>query len=204
MVGAYQHVSVTVVFVPGRLGPRQRRLESAPAGAQRTEAIVPFCAAGSCGYALGAHGGRTYYGRVMFWKAGDMASGVFVTAINCIDGRVQVPVMDWMKTAFGADYVDVVTEPGPEKALTEGSEEREASIREKVAVSVNAHKSAVVAVAAHFDCAGNPVSEQQHKQQVGAASETIQRWGFPVRVVGLWVGDGGSIEVVGDTAGHTH
>lgn len=130
-----------------------------------------------------------------------MASGVFVTAVNCIDGRVQAPLAEWMKTAFHAEYVDVVTEPGPEKALTQGAAERIAAIREKVAVSVNAHHSSVLAIAAHFDCAGNPVTDEQHKQQVRAASEVAKEWAMQVRIVGLWIADGGRIEVVCDSEG---
>jgi hypothetical protein len=29
------------------------------------------------------------------------------------DGRVQEPVITWMKDAYGVQYVDDVTEPGP-------------------------------------------------------------------------------------------
>ena len=41
----------------------------------------------------------------------------FVTAINCIDGRAQIPVIDWLKAATDADFVDQITEPSADKAL---------------------------------------------------------------------------------------
>jgi hypothetical protein len=36
----------------------------------------------------------------------------FGTAINCIDGRTQEPVIDFMKEKFDIDGVDMVTFPG--------------------------------------------------------------------------------------------
>ena len=46
-----------------------------------------------------------------------MATGEFVTAINCIDGRVHIPVINWLKASFEAEFVDHITEPGADKAL---------------------------------------------------------------------------------------
>src|SRR5262249_33557428 len=53
-----------------------------------------------------------------------MTHGTFATAICCIDGRVQSPVADWLKINGSVRYVDAVTIPGPDKALTHGHEER--------------------------------------------------------------------------------
>ena len=36
----------------------------------------------------------------------------FGTAINCIDGRTQEPVIDFMKQKYNIDGVDMVTFPG--------------------------------------------------------------------------------------------
>ena len=71
-----------------------------------------------------------------------MAHGTFVTAINCMDGRVQLPVMECMKRRYGVEYVDCVTEPGPIKILDEKQEEATvASIRRRVDISVTKHGS---------------------------------------------------------------
>jgi Putative carbonic anhydrase len=37
-----------------------------------------------------------------------MGEGKFGTAINCMDGRVQEPVINWMKVRYGLDYVDMI------------------------------------------------------------------------------------------------
>ena len=76
-----------------------------------------------------------------------MAQGTFGTAISCIDGRVQGPVDAWVKANAQVDFVDTVTVPGPDKALTQGTPEQIAALRGPVEISVNAHGSKVVAVA---------------------------------------------------------
>ena len=44
----------------------------------------------------------------------------FATAINCMDGRTQQSVIEYMKRTFSVDFVDMITEPGPNKILAEG------------------------------------------------------------------------------------
>jgi hypothetical protein len=124
----------------------------------------------------------------------------FVTAINCIDGRVQRPVSDWMKMMFLARYVDTITEPGPDKVLTQGPRESVESIRRNVALSANAHGSRAVAIAGHHDCAANPVSKEEHLRLIRKAVEVVASWGLPVRVVGLWVNEWWWVELVGEGA----
>ncbi len=127
-----------------------------------------------------------------------MASGPFAAAINCIDGRTQHAVIEWMVQHAGAKYVDLITEPGPEKMLTQGMFTQIEDLKRKVKVSVEAHHSQVVALAAHHDCAGNPVSDDEHKAQVQKGAQVIAGWGLGVRVVGLWVNDQWQVERVCD------
>ena len=128
-----------------------------------------------------------------------MAVGRFATAINCIDGRTQRPVSEWIRIQFSVDYVDTITQPGPEAALTRGPASAIEVMRQNVGVSVQAHQSQLIAVAAHHECAGNPVSDDEHKAQVRAACEVIAKWGFPARIVGLWVNEWWQVEGVSDT-----
>ena len=46
-----------------------------------------------------------------------MAAGRFGTAVNCMDGRVQEPVLAWLKERYELEHVDMITEAGPDKAL---------------------------------------------------------------------------------------
>ena len=111
----------------------------------------------------------------------------FGTALNCIDGRTQIPVIKWMKENFDVDYVDLITEPGMDKVLSQDQWSETDRLRDKVIISINAHNSNVVAVVGHFDCAANPVSDCKHFHDIAASIYVVESWGLPVEVVGLWV-----------------
>jgi carbonic anhydrase len=130
-----------------------------------------------------------------------MATGKFVTAINCIDGRAHFPVKNWLNSSFDAEFVDRITEPGADKALAGGSADVLEAIKRQVLISVNAHNSKTVAVVGHHDCAANPVSEAQHKQDIREAVATVQSWDLPVQVIGLWVNSKWQVEVVSPMEG---
>jgi hypothetical protein len=118
-----------------------------------------------------------------------MEHGKFATAINCMDGRTQLPVIDWVKRNYGVDFVDMITEPGPDRLFSSNSAELD-SIRQRVAVSVNAHGSRHLVVVAHHDCAGNPVSAAEHEVQLRRALDRVLSWGLPLQeVAALWIGD---------------
>ena len=126
-----------------------------------------------------------------------MAHGKFGTAINCMDGRVQLPVINWVKGQFHVDYVDMITEPGPDKALVAGQREQLESIRTRALISVKAHGSSIIVVAGHYDCAGNPVEPEQHQSQLRDAIRVVRSWDLPLdKVVALWIGKDWSVEVV--------
>jgi len=128
-----------------------------------------------------------------------MAHGTFVTAINCMDGRTQCPVAHYLKGEFKADYVDTITEPGPDGLLATGNSATVESIKKRVLISVNAHHSKVVAVVSHDDCAGNPVSKAEHLDHLAKAIDVVKSWQLPVRILGLWVNEQWVVEVISDT-----
>lgn len=112
----------------------------------------------------------------------------FCTVINCIDGRVQIPVIAYLQNRFGVEYVDVVTEAGPVGVLSQRSESLDAkSIYRRVEVSILAHFSQGIAVVAHHDCAGNPVSDSEQKQQLRICLEILLQRFPQLKVVGLWL-----------------
>lgn len=120
----------------------------------------------------------------------------FGTALNCIDGRTQIPVIKWLKEKFNVDYVDLVTEPGMDKVLSQGQWGEIERLREKVIISITAHDSDIVAVVGHYDCAANPVSDCKHFRDIVASTYTVKSWGLPVVVVGLWVDEFWRVHVV--------
>ena len=91
----------------------------------------------------------------------------FACAINCMDGRVQDAVKNYMQKKYGVDYVDMVTEPGPNKILCECCEKATIeNIKKRVEISVNRHGSKVIAIVGHFGCAGNPAEKQTQIEQL--------------------------------------
>lgn len=119
-----------------------------------------------------------------------MSEKKFVTAINCIDGHVQLPIIDWMKKQYTADFVDMITEPGPNKILTENKPcDLIESLKKRVEISVIKHASTNIAIIGHFDCAGNPIEKETQLNQIKKSVKTIQSWGFNIPVIGLWIDD---------------
>lgn len=129
-----------------------------------------------------------------------MTHGKFGTAINCMDGRVQLPVIHWMKEKYHLDYVDMITEPGADKALGGGLPGQAEIIKEKTLISVNVHGSRIVVIAGHDDCAGNPVTPEQHKSHLRDALKTVLSWNLcPDEIIAVWINKDWEIEVVTST-----
>lgn len=123
-----------------------------------------------------------------------MAKGKFATSISCMDGRIQIPLTNWIKENFSVDYVDTITEPGIDKLVADNTDLE--SIKIKVGISINKHKSELIVVSGHYDCAGNPVSNEEHITQIKKGIEVISSWNLGVKVVGVWVDDTWKINTV--------
>jgi hypothetical protein len=112
----------------------------------------------------------------------------FCTAINCMDGRTQLPVNDYLRNLLGVEYVDTITEPGPPKILAEQQDSPLAkSILTRVGISVNKHGSKSVALVAHYDCAGNPAPEDIQRQQLHVATKFLAKHYPDVNILALWL-----------------
>jgi len=119
-----------------------------------------------------------------------MGGKTFATAINCMDGRVQIPVIEYLKKRYRADYIDMITEPGPNGILAAGKDQAAVeSIKRRVSISTGKHGSKHIAVAGHHDCAGNPVDKETHLTHIRSAMKTVKAWGFNAEVIGLWIDD---------------
>ena len=124
-----------------------------------------------------------------------MSDKKFATAINCMDGRTQLPVNEWLKKEYDVDYVDVITEPGPNKILAEYTDKTLIeSIKRRVDISVNKHHSRVIAIIGHHDCAGNPTDKENQINQIKLAQRNISVWGYNAEVIGLWIDETWQVE----------
>ena len=118
----------------------------------------------------------------------------FCTAVNCMDGRVQLPVIRYLQEQHGVLYVDVITEAGPVRTLAEPADsEIKRSILERVGVSITAHGSKLIAIVAHADCAGNPTREDEQRRQLARSVEYVAEEFPTASVIGLWVDDSWSV-----------
>ncbi|MDP8212856.1 MAG: hypothetical protein P9X22_06170 [Candidatus Zapsychrus exili] len=113
----------------------------------------------------------------------------FVTAINCIDGRAQQPVISYLTKKYNVNFVDMITEPGINKILfSDCDKEAVESIRRKVSLTVVNHNSSIIAIVGHHGCVGNPSSFEDQKKHILGAIDCVKEWNFVVDdVIGLWI-----------------
>lgn len=118
-----------------------------------------------------------------------------VVCINCMDGRTQIPVIDWIKENYNVEFVDVITKPGPDGILSqEGSDIT--SIIDMLKISLKANSSAMIFTVGHHDCKGNPVPDSQHKEQIETSVKRLQESFRQVPIVGLWVNSDWNVEKI--------
>ena len=112
----------------------------------------------------------------------------FCTAINCMDGRVQLPVIKYLQEYFHVDYVDTITEPGPNLILAQQTNiNLVESIFKRLKISVDHHGSVGIAVAGHYGCAGNPATKEQQTAHTIDAIRCIKSRYSDLEIIGLWV-----------------
>ena len=139
-----------------------------------------------------------------------MADGRFATSISCMDGRIQTVLNDWIRENHGVDYVDTITAPGVDARVARNDDL--GKIIQMARISVEKHGSRLIVVSGHHDCAGNPVSEGEHKAHIRSAVDVIRTWeeehglagavddggdgggnddgaGGRIKVAGVWVGE---------------
>jgi len=105
-----------------------------------------------------------------------------------MDGRVQLPVIDYLQKRFNAEYVDVISEPGPNHIPAKKTNfNLEESIFDRIEISVNQHHSIGIAVVGHHDCAGNPAPKADQISHVRDAIKVVSQRYSGISIIGLWV-----------------
>ena len=111
-----------------------------------------------------------------------------------MDGRVQLPVLTWIKSNYPVDFVDVITEAGIDGVLAKQGDINE--ILRSIAVSVNVNKSTRLFIVGHHDCRGNPVERDTHHEQIRQAVLRLQSHWPQQEIDGLWVNNTWNVELV--------
>ena len=126
-----------------------------------------------------------------------MSESTFCAVVNCMDGRTQVQVNEYLRNKYGVDYVDTITEPGPVKMLAEGVEiPGTGGILCRLDISVHKHGSKAIAVVAHHDCAGNPVEKGVQQEQALKSAEFLRAKYPDLDVLPLWVNETWGVEEI--------
>jgi hypothetical protein len=119
----------------------------------------------------------------------------FCTSIHCMDGRIQEPIIEYLKKKCNAKYVDTITEPGPIKILAENDNKAVIdSIHYRISISVDKHGSQMIAISGHHDCAGNPVPKDTQIEQI-IEDEKILKEKYPdVKIIKFYVNENWQVE----------
>ncbi len=127
-----------------------------------------------------------------------ISNSSFGTVVTCMDGRIQLCVNRYLVERWGVEFIDTVTEAGPDRIVAEGIPRKSMdSILERVTISVERHGSRHIAVVGHDDCAGNPCNEATHRLLIRNGLQRLAARFPGTTVIGLWVGIDGSISEVG-------
>lgn len=113
----------------------------------------------------------------------------FFTVVGCMDGRVQDVMALFGQEKFDAAYPDTITEAGIVGIIANNpSQEFLDGLKFKLLVSVDKHHSKGILVDGHQECAGNPVEDSRHiediKKSVGVIKELVEN---KVPVIGIFV-----------------
>lgn len=128
-----------------------------------------------------------------------MPAEPFALAINCVDGRVQEPLLRWIREELSLSRVDYLTVPGADAALAEPGPELDRA-RRTASFLADERDHGCALVAGHWDCLGNAVDEDRHREQIRRAAEELHGWGVAPRTLGVWITDGWGVEVVTELA----
>ena len=120
----------------------------------------------------------------------------FGTLINCSDGRVQYPVMDYLKKSYDIEFFDAANEAGPLLTLTKKTDKcRLISLKEQIRTSLEEHNSKFIALVGHHDCTDNPGDRAKQEKQMDEALDYLQRgFGKDITYVGLYMKEDGEVE----------
>jgi carbonic anhydrase len=97
-------------------------------------------------------------------------------AVTCVDCRLHAEtIVPQLATLMNVDHVYVRTTAGPEaRLLAPAPNSHLDSIIADLTLLIEAKAATVVAVVGHCDCAGHPVSDEEHASDVVKAADTLR------------------------------
>jgi carbonic anhydrase len=111
----------------------------------------------------------------------------FATCLSCMDGRLFLPLIQWIQQRYHVDYVDMITEPGMDGFLARSGPLD--SIIKKIDISIKNHGSSRLFIVGHADCSGNPGDEKKHYEDIRKAIARLRLFRDIGNIEGVWVSD---------------
>ena len=118
---------------------------------------------------------------------------VRATCLNCIDGRVQLPVLHWIRDQYQVNFVDLITAAGIDRVIA--SQDNINEIIHSINISINVNKSVRIFIVGHYDCQGNPVDEKTHHQHIIESVKRLKGYWPKLEIIGLWVNNHWQVKV---------
>lgn len=112
----------------------------------------------------------------------------FATTINCMDGRIQRCINEYVRYSEQVEYIDTITLAGPSKVISDntftGIVE---NVKYRLDVSINGHLSNYISIVGHFDCTAITEDDKKQKEYIRNSANIISEWYPSVKVEALWV-----------------
>ena len=124
----------------------------------------------------------------------------FCTSIHCIDGRIQEPIIKYLKGKFSVEYVDAITEGGPCGIFANCEDEANKGILDSLLSKINMllakRGTKFIAISGHYDCLANPLDKEQQIGQIKKSVEYLKEVYPNMKIIGLWVNSDWEVEAV--------
>lgn len=122
-----------------------------------------------------------------------MRRSLFAGIVGCGDGRIIIPAIEYVKTYFGAKFVDYASEPGCDRVISR-ERERVEELKRRYLIFFRAHAHLAAAVVGHEQCAANPDSKEEHLEAIRIGVHTMLAWELHIPVIGLWVAEANPLQ----------
>ena len=119
----------------------------------------------------------------------------FAACLNCMDGRAQLPVINYLENNYSIDYVDMITEAGMDGFIV-NHDILPSDILHKINISIEKHGSDHIFIVGHYDCGGHPVDDNTHKEHIKISVNKIKDIYPDKEVIGLWLSEKWDVEKI--------
>jgi hypothetical protein len=110
------------------------------------------------------------------------------TIVNCLDGTVQLPAINFAKHIWKVSWVDVITEAAPEKILSEAKDKETISrIHQNIESSLCGQQTKRLAIVSHSGCDINKAPDDKKKEMLRQAIGYLKERYTDADVIGIWV-----------------